>query len=237
MVKTMRSPYLVAADIVAADVRRRIYSNAYRVRLLTSAATSLVFVALAATSCSVLKPKADSTRFYVLRARPSAPQAGLATARTIPEIRLGPSRLAGYLEAKPIAVQDGPDRLKYLDAHHWAEPLPKSIGRVIGEILSQGLGNARITVYPDPAVESSGYEIRYTVNRFEGPIDGPVTLDVSWQLFERPSNKILLSAHPAYEIPTEGKTGVDAYVDRLAKALGKWGNEMAQAIRTQPGVR
>jgi len=76
-------------------------------RSLAAVAGPLLFLA----GCSVLKPKADLTQFYVLRSGSTGSQAE-ARASTVPtEIRIGPGRLANYLEATPIAVQDGDNRL------------------------------------------------------------------------------------------------------------------------------
>ena len=103
------------------------------------------------TGCSVLSPKADHTKLYILRAKSTPPAATAESKAPARAVRLGPGRVAAYLDVTPVVVQDGPNRVKQLDLHHWAEPLPKGISRVFSENLSQRLNGAQIIVYPEPA--------------------------------------------------------------------------------------
>ena len=80
-----------------------------------------------------------------------------------------------------------------------------------------------------------GVELRYTINRFEGTSDGPITLDVAWQLVAPPSGQVVHSAHPRYTIPaSDHSDSVSGYVTRLSKALEQWADDIAGAIRELP---
>jgi len=185
---------------------------------------------VAAMGCSVLKPRADLTRFYVLRAQPgndTKTPPGPARA----ELRVGPGRIPGYLDNSKIAVDAGANRVQYLDLSRWAEPLSKGLNRVLGENLASRLNRPQLTVYPDPAFGSSGYEVRYTLERFEGELAGTVTLVASWQVVERSSGKRIAGARSLYEVAAEpSDKDVAAYVERLSKAVGQWADEVAAAI-------
>jgi uncharacterized lipoprotein YmbA len=194
---------------------------------------AFILGAIALTGCSVLKPKPDLTQFYVLRSQSTTPRAEVQASTALPEIRVGPGRVAGYLETTPIAVQDGANRIQYLDVHHWAEPLSKGLSRTLGENLARKLNVAHIILYPDPSLDASGYEVRYTVDRFEGTLAGPVTLQVSWEVVQRPSAKVIASARSLYVIPgADQAKDVTAYVDRLALSVEQWSDEIAAAIRS-----
>jgi uncharacterized lipoprotein YmbA len=186
------------------------------------------------TGCSVLQPKADPTRFYVLRASSASSQQALNTSETAAkqEIRLGPASVPSYLKATGIAVAAGPHEVDYLDLHHWAEPLDKGINRTLGENLARQLGNVEIVVYPDPFLAETGYEVLYTIDRFEGTLDGPVQLEVIWRVEKRPGGSVLASKRSVFTVPPRGGAkGLDAYVERLSQAIALWSQEIATAIR------
>jgi len=189
---------------------------------------------LAASSCSVLKPKADLTRFYVLRAPEPASKSPSTKETTLAEIRVGPGQLADYLDTTPIVIKEEADRLKFLDGHHWAEGLPKGINRVLGQSLGSALPGFQMSLYPEPASQTNSLELDYWITRFEGPLEGPVRLEVSWQLRQRPGRNVLISTQNSYEIPVDRKAApVDSYVKALAEAIGRWATDVAEAIRNR----
>ena len=181
------------------------------------------------TGCSVLKPQADLTQFYVLRSQPAAK--GASVDRASLQIRVGPGRVATYLEKTPIVVEQGPNRVEYLDLYRWAELPSKGISRVLSENLATRLNGASLTVYPDPAPFAEGYELRYAVERFEGTVSGPVTLEVSWQWVQRQSSAVVANKRSTYTIPSQKASNeVSAYVNRLSTAVAQWADEVAAAI-------
>jgi len=184
------------------------------------------------TGCSVLKPKADLTQFFVLRPVSADSKLEKRTGAALLEIRVGPGSVASYLETTPIVVANGPNRVEQLDLYHWAEPLPKGISRTLAEDLAQRLNLPHLTLYPDKPPGVSSTEVRFMINRFEGKLDGPVTLDVSWQIVQQPDNRVVSSKHSVYVIPA-GPGDVASYVDRLSQALSKWAADVAAAIPFQ----
>jgi uncharacterized lipoprotein YmbA len=192
---------------------------------------ALLAIPFGLTGCSVLKPKADLTEFFVLRAPSHDAGHPALKEPALPEIRVGPGRIAGYLDNAKIAVQDGENRIDYLDRYRWAEPLSKGLGRTLSENLAQRLTVKHLIVYPDPALEPSGFEVRYTVHRFEGPVNGAVTLEVAWQVVEVPSSKAIADQRGVYVVPAEEQEDKIAnYVKRLSDALAQWANDIAAAV-------
>ena len=179
---------------------------------------ALAALLIGGAGCSVLKPKADLTQFHVLRAQSTGTAVSGAIASR--EIRVGPGGIAAYLENNRIAVEQGPNRVDYLDVYRWAEPVSKGVSRVLAENLARRVAGADLSLYPNPPLTDSGFEIRYNVERFEGTLAGPVTLEVSWQLVDRASGTAMARKRSAYTVPLQGKrTDVGAYVERLSDAL------------------
>ncbi len=138
------------------------------------------------------------------------------------------------MDSKAIALDEGINRIEFLNRHHWAEPLPEGIARVLDQNLKSLLRVSHVTLYPDPLMGESGVEVHYTVNRFEGTLDGPVTLDVDWQLIEQPGGRVATTRHSIYEIQRSSPVaGVEGYVERLSEALDQWSEDVAAAIRSR----
>jgi len=183
-----------------------------------------------APGCSVLKPRPDLTRFYVLRAPKTQAQSEAPTDRPLPALRIGPGRIAGYLNATPIVTQDGRNRIRYLGLDDWAEPLSKGINRTLGENLARELNLKNVTFFPDPVSATTSWEVHYTVHQFEGTLDGPVQFDVYWELVEQPSTQVLAGNRSVYTVPPENhEPGASGYVERMSRAITLWAADVAAA--------
>jgi len=181
--------------------------------------------------CTLLEPKADPTRLYVLRAGPGIQAAEPESRPVVPVVRVGPGRVATYLDVTPIVVQAGPNRVEQLDIDHWAEPLSKGVSRAFGEYLARRLNGAQMVLYPDPATGAT-LAVHYSVNRLEGPLKGAVALDVTWQVVDLASGDVLHASRTVREIPdSTGAADVSAYVERISTAIGFWADDVAAAIR------
>jgi uncharacterized lipoprotein YmbA len=192
--------------------------------LFASAALAIV------TGCRILEPQPDRTEFYVLRPETAPPTTNPPTAAG-PLLQIGPGNIAAYLAVTPLVIDAGAHRVKLLDLHHWAEPLPKGIARVLLANLEGRRRELQTFVYPEPAPAGGRWELRYQINRFEGTLDGPVTLDVNWTLVAHPSGRVLTNSHPVYTIPATNRSdSVAAYVARLSAALAQWSEEVAGAL-------
>jgi len=193
----------------------------------------LATISVVMSGCSVLAPKANLSQYYVLRSQSEAFNSAV-TNSAVSEIRVGPGQIATYLQDGQIAVQDGPNRMVYLENDRWAEPLSKGFSRVLAENLAHNLGAETVSVYPNPPLMDSGYEVRYTVESFEGSLSGPVALIVSWQMVERPSLKVIAGKRSVYTVPAQKDSdSVASYVERMSSALGQWADDIAAAIQSR----
>jgi uncharacterized lipoprotein YmbA len=187
-------------------------------------------VALATvTGCRLLEPQPDRTEFYVLRPESASPATNAPAAGQW--LQLGPGQIAAYLAVTPLVIDAGAHRVKPLDLHHWAEPLSKGIARVLQANVEGRRRDLQTLVYPEPAPARERWELRYQIHRFEGTLDGPVTLDVNWTVIAHPSGRALTNAHPVYTIPAADRSdSVAGYVARLSTALAQWSAEVAGAL-------
>ena len=193
----------------------------------------LAFALVPLVGCSVLKPKADPTKFYVLRSQSSVSLTQAPPGQSEVAIRIGPGRFPDYLSSTPIVVADGANTVKRLDYHHWAEPLEKGVSRLLADTLSQLLNAPKVVVYPDETAGRAGYEVRYHVFKFEGPLHGPVTLEVFWEVNDREHQTTLAQRRSRYVIrPVGDPHEVEDYIGQMATAVEQWAQEIAQAIPT-----
>jgi uncharacterized lipoprotein YmbA len=88
------------------------------------------------SGCSVLKPKEDATRFFVLR----SPDSGRPVAESAGRVRRLKVGLLGvevpqYLKTGTMAVRRGETEIAYPEFSRWAEPLDQAIARVVKDVL------------------------------------------------------------------------------------------------------
>jgi len=92
--------------------------------------------AWALSGCTLLQPREDPTRFYVLTA-PGA-QAGREAEGEFKRWKVGLRPVEGpaYLRSKAMVVRTGPNEIHFAEFDRWAEPLDQGISRVMKATLS-----------------------------------------------------------------------------------------------------
>ena len=135
--------------------------------------------ALLLCACSVLEPREDPTRYFVL-----SPQGGTATAPA-PGARLvvlGPLRLPDYLLRPELVRRVGGNQLDPSRVDRWAEPLERGIVRVLClDLLSLRPGE-RVVPYPADAGEQPAGSIEVVIAAFEADGAGLTRLQGYWRL-------------------------------------------------------
>lgn len=193
---------------------------------------SVSLLALWLAGCSVLEPKADNTKFYVLRPGSSVGAPADQAVNMDKVVRIGPGRVAAYLDVTPIVVRDGPNRVRRLDNHHWAEPLPKGIQRVLADDLTRHLSHTRVVLYPEP-VSGPVLEAHYAVSRFDEDSGGQIVLEVAWQLIESQSGKAVYATSSTIRVKGSSSRSISDYVGAMSEAIDNLAKEMAVGIESQ----
>lgn len=193
---------------------------------------SVLLLALWLAGCSILEPKADNTKFYVLRPGASVGASADQAVNMDKVVRIGPGRIAAYLDVTPIVVRDGPNRVRRLDNHHWAEPLSKGIQRVLADDLARRLSHARVVLYPEPE-SGQVLEAHYSVSRFDEDTGGQIVLEVAWQLIESQSGKAVYATSSTIRVKGSSSSSISDYVRAMSEAIDSLAKEMTVGIESQ----
>lgn len=101
-------------------------------------------IATTAASCSILEPRPDPTRFFLLTASIEHPPAPGGAPETI---GVGPITLPDYLNRLELVRRKAQNEIVPSPTERWAEPLTGLTARVLGEDLAQ-LTGAQFVQYP-----------------------------------------------------------------------------------------
>jgi uncharacterized lipoprotein YmbA len=131
------------------------------------------------SGCTLLQPRADPTKFYVL----TAPAAAVPLGPCQPAILT--IALPSYLAPKLMAVRTDANEIHYAEFARWAEPLDEGIGRVLRVTLAATLqaGNAAGNAPAEGPAEDA---VTIRVQACEGVLgsggDGSMALALTWEI-------------------------------------------------------
>ena len=174
--------------------------------------------------CARSKP----TRFYMLTPSPGselAQQEWASTGQLV--IGIGPVKFPEYLDRPQIVSRTNGNRLTLAEFDRWAEPLPATTERVLGQELSALLATHRVILHPWDTLMPVELQVRIDVLCFERWPTGDVVLDVRWVLYSNGEPQRVtrdrLTATPADE-------GYDALAAAHSDVLAQLGRRMAEGI-------
>jgi uncharacterized lipoprotein YmbA len=123
--------------------------------------------ALASGCSSLLDPRPDTTRFYVLDPTAGTEPALETLASDGPSIGLGPVRIAEYLRRPEMVTRTGPAEIEPSDVDRWGEPLDQAVQRVLVRELSRALRTPRVVSYPWYRRTRPDYQVSVDILQFE----------------------------------------------------------------------
>ena len=168
-----------------------------------------------------------STQLFVLNA--TAAPSGSSTDAT--DLRLGVGRISlpELLNRPQIVTRTSTNQVNAADFSQWAEPLKKSIPRVLSENLARLTGTDQVSVYPWPTPMEIDLRAEIAVIQFEGDSDGEVSLIARWRLV-RPNGS---EAHPlqgSSYAESAADRSTEALVAAMSRALASLSRDIASAI-------
>ena len=180
------------------------------------------------------KPRADTTRYYLLTAvqphTPSSRQTQSSSA--LPLLGLGPVELPRYLDRSELVSRPGPNQLQVADDDRWGEPLVEGFRRNLRQDLAEFLGTDRIVAYPFQASNRPELVLTIDVSRFE-----PVGIDARqaelvarWNL-RTGQGRVLATDETTVREPISGDGGQGAEVAALSRALARFAGLLGSAVR------
>jgi uncharacterized lipoprotein YmbA len=167
------------------------------------------------------------TRFHTLD--PVAP-AGPPVARAlVPPVRLDSVTVPPELDRPQIVRRAGPGKLDLADDDRWAGALDELARRALAADLQRRLPAGAILLDDDPAPPPGVHRIDVVIERFEGTVGGPVTLDARWALLADNPDRALVRREEQIEVPASGD--IDDTVTAMSSALGQLADRIAAEIR------
>lgn len=193
---------------------------------------ALILGAFMAFSCGCAGSK--PTSFYILHSLPNSALAGRSEnpVRDV-AIGVGPIRIPDYLDRADIVVRTGESSLKLDEFNKWAEPLDKSLGRVIAENLSSLLNTDRIAIFPWSSSTQVRYQVAVEILQLDGLPGGNATLNARWTILSENGEKTLLLKRSSISTPVQS-AGYEGIAKAESLAVEQLSREIAAAIRSIP---
>lgn len=199
---------------------------------------AVLLAAGAVAGCTVLDPRPDNTRFYVLSTalpEDTAPGRPLDVA-----LGLGPIQFPGYLDRAQYVIRLDANRLSPADVDRWAEGLQRQFARLLAENLATLLGTQRIVAFPWFRTAELDASVEVAVTHFEATSSNEAWLQARWTIRDPRDGRALGSgesdvhepiARSAVSALPGAPPDVDAGVAALSRALGRLSEEIAAGVR------
>jgi uncharacterized protein len=184
---------------------------------------------LIAGCSSVLAPRPDRSKFFVLTATQPKTELSGGSAADL-SIGLGPVRLPDYLDRSEIIVRVAPNRVDMPDNDRWAEPLPANFRSVLETDLASQLPNAQIVQFPWYSTSRLDYTIEVNVDRFERDKSGNTLLIARWTIHDGSTSKPLI-ARDSHFNETAKSAAMEDCVAAMSTDVGNLSVQIASEVR------
>jgi hypothetical protein len=185
--------------------------------------------------CTVLAPRPDPSRFYVLEPLPLATSRAAVTALPADvSVGLGPIRVPDYLRRPELVTRTGPTEVTPSEIDRWAEPLELAVPRVLALDLTARLGPRSFHSWPWYDTQRPDYQVDVAFERLERDADGNAVLVAAYRVRDlRPQGKVVLretrfSRTPAAPDSASLVAALSANLDDLSRELAAAIEELHQ---------
>ncbi len=185
----------------------------------------LIVLPFVAAACSLLAPKPDRTRSYVLNEVTPASNAGLSDV----SLAVGPIELPSYLDRAEMVTRIPPNKIDISPLDRWAEPLFENFTRVFSADLATAVGTDQVTRFPWYGKQKIDYRVAVEVEEFERRDDGVAVLSARWKIVRPTDQAVVGAARSSFQVPIEGGATTDA-VEALSEATALLAREIAATI-------
>ena len=189
--------------------------------------TGALVVAWVAAGCSVLEPKPDTSRYFLLRPGRGAP-GGAALDDLV--LGLGPVTVPDYLDRNEMLDVVGPYELKYSAQNRWVEPLGTQIRRTLADNLRNELSPDALVQHPWFATDGVTLQAEVTFDAIRADDAGAWMGSGEWVLRDARTGAPLDRADLSFQLgsdtvpPEQVAEAISAELERLA-------GEIAAAVR------
>lgn len=141
---------------------------------------------------------------------------------------LRPLRLAPLLDAEGIVVQLDDITLREASGHRWAEPLGRQLERGLRDRLTAALPDTRVLFDAEAGAGDDPFQLRVTVERFQGLPDGQALAAGRWQLLD--ADQTLVDAATFRVATPLAEDGYPALVRALGHSWDAAADQIAAAV-------
>jgi uncharacterized lipoprotein YmbA len=146
---------------------------------------------------------------------------------------VGPVKIPEYLDRPEMTTRSTPYSLQFAEFDKWAEPLEKSLARVLAENLSILLSTDRVVVFPWAGSVHVLYQVTVDVEQLEYTSDGKALLVAGWSVFGNDGGKLLAIKRSRIIVPVQS-TGFEAIASAQSRAVGDMSREIAAGLESLP---
>lgn len=187
-------------------------------------ALGVTLTAAVLAGCTLLAPRADDSRYFVLH--PVAAAGGPAPGVSV---GLGPVTLPGYVRRPEILTRASAAELRPSETERWGEPLDEALPRTLGRDLSVELGTLDVRLFPWFRDSQPDVQVAVDIERFEREGDDGVVA-ARYEVRDLRAGGGRVAREAEHRAPAaSGDAG--ATVDALSTALGALARELAAAVR------
>jgi uncharacterized lipoprotein YmbA len=191
----------------------------------TLAVASFVFL----TGCSVLDPRPDSSRYFLLRAM--APPADAETNEGL-VLGLGPFTMPEHLDRYEMLEFVGTYELRYSATNRWIEPLGGQVRRTLAENLEAILRPDAVFEYPWYATDGVDLQIALEFDPIRLGGDGVWRGGIDW-LMRDSAGAIVDRGHRDFEVGP-GSVAPEAAAEAWSGELELLAQQIADAVTRNP---
>jgi uncharacterized lipoprotein YmbA len=190
-------------------------------------AATLLVIAAALSGCSVLDPRPDSSRYFVLR---SQAVAGDGPALDDLVLGVGPVTIPDYMDRNEMLDLVGRYELSFSATHRWAESLGQQVRRTLQENLDVMLRPDAVVAYPWFEREGVGLQVDVTFDPIRVDDEGTWRGSATWVLRDGVTRAPLERNTMTFDLgrdaipPEQVASGWSTELERLA-------TEIAAAVR------
>jgi uncharacterized lipoprotein YmbA len=193
-------------------------------------------------ACTVLAPRQDPSRYFILTAAPGGSPPEFVAGDHQIAVGVGPVSFPGYLKRTEMVTRVDADRVKLSTENRWAEPLDSNFQRVLCQDLAQTLGIDRVVQFPWYGNPQIDYQVEVQVHRFDTDEQGRSQLSANWLIKDGHSGAVLFATETttnsdAASRSSDESAALSRDVESFSRQIGEQISKLNQARSREASSR